>query len=70
MSPIGRVFIVLNLFLAGGFAVMAGQLLNKQANYKQMLADEMDLHEKDVAEKDAKISDLVAEKGNIDVAKI
>jgi len=69
MSPIGRVFIVLNLFLAGGFAVMAGQLLNKQANYKQMLADEMDLHEKDVAEKDAKISDLVAEKGNIDVAK-
>ena len=69
MSPIGRVFIVLNLFLAGGFAVMAGQLLNKQANYKQMLADEKDLHEKDVAEKDAKISDLVAEKGNIDVAK-
>ena len=69
MSPIGRVFIVLNLFLAGGFAVMAGQLLNKQANYKQMLADEKDLHEKDVAEKDAKISDLVAEKANIDVKK-
>ena len=68
MSPIGRVFIVLNLFLAGGFAVMAGQLLNKQANYKQMLADEMDLHEKDVAEKDAKISDLVAQKSSIDVA--
>ena len=47
MSPIGRVFIVLNLFLAGGFAVMAGQLLNKQANYKQQLADEVAAHEDD-----------------------
>lgn len=67
MSPIGRVFIVLNLFLASGFAVMAGQLLNKQANYKQLLAEEKDLHEKDVAEQEAKLSDLKRVKTNLDV---
>ena len=69
MSPIGRVFIVLNLFLAGGFAVMAGQLLNKQANYKQMHADVS--AEKDAAEKKfvQQIEDLKTERGNAENAK-
>jgi len=39
MSPIGRVFIVLNLVLASGFAVLGGQLLTNQHNYKSQLAD-------------------------------
>ena len=69
MSPIGRVFIVLNLFLAGGFAVMAGQLLNKQANYKQMLADAEEQHAKEVAEKDIKIDDLRTKESNFDSTK-
>ena len=69
MSPIGRVFIVLNLFLAGGFAVMAGQLLNKQANYKQMLADAEEQHAKEVAEKDVRIDDLRTKESNFDSTK-
>jgi len=35
MSPLGRVFIVLNLALAGGFAVFAGTHLQKQDNFKK-----------------------------------
>ena len=68
MSPIGRVFIVLNLFLASGFAVMAGQLLNKQANYKQMHADVS--AEKDTAETKflQQIEDLKTERGNAESA--
>ena len=69
MSPIGRVFIVLNLFLAGGFAVMAGQLLNKQANYKQMLADETAAHEDDNKKHQQQIEDLKTERGNAENAK-
>ena len=69
MSPIGRVFIVLNLFLAGGFAVMAGQLLNKQANYKQMLADAKEQHAEEVDLLDIKVADLKAKEGNFDTAK-
>lgn len=69
MSPIGRVFIVLNLFLAGGFAVMAGQLLNKQANYKQMLADAKEQHAEEVDQLDIKIADLTAKESNFDTTK-
>ena len=69
MSPIGRVFIVLNLFLAGGFAVMAGQLLNKQANYKQMLADAKEQHAEEVDQLDIKIADLTLKESNFDTTK-
>ena len=34
MSPIGRVFIVLNLLLAGTFVGFSGTYLQKQHNYK------------------------------------
>jgi hypothetical protein len=37
MSPIGRVFIVLNLALAGGFVAFAGTHLQKQHDYKSQL---------------------------------
>ena len=69
MSPIGRVFIVLNLFLASGFAVMAGQLLNKQANWKQKHADEVASHEADNVKFGQQIEDLKTERGNAENAK-
>jgi len=69
MSPIGRVFIVLNLFLAGGFAVMAGQLLNKQANYKEQLATEKAAHEADNTKKEQEKDALRQELSNAQVAK-
>ena len=69
MSPIGRVFIVLNLFLAGGFAVMAGQLLNKQANYKQQLATAQEEHQAAATKLQAQIEDLKTERGNAENAK-
>ena len=37
MSPIGRVFIVLNLVLAGGFVAFSGTHLQQQSNYKTKL---------------------------------
>lgn len=69
MSPIGRVFIVLNLFLAGGFAVMAGQLLNKQDNWKQKHAEEVASHEADNVKLGKQIEDLKSERGNAENAK-
>jgi len=69
MSPIGRVFIVINLFLAGGFAVMAGQLLNKQANYKQMLADESAARAEDNNKSQLQIDSLKTQLGEANNAK-
>ncbi|MEC8253144.1 MAG: hypothetical protein VX044_08025 [Planctomycetota bacterium] len=69
MSPIGRVFIVLNLFLAGGFAVMGGQLLNNQANWKQKHADEAASHEADNQKFLQQIENLKTERGNAENAK-
>jgi len=47
MSPIGRVFIVLNLLLAGGFVVFAGTHLQQQHNYKTLYKQEQDDRKKD-----------------------
>ena len=69
MSPIGRVFIVINLFLAGGFAVMAGQLLNRQANYKQMLADESAARAEDNNKSQLQIDNLKTQLGEANNAK-
>ncbi|MFM1871096.1 MAG: hypothetical protein RL398_518 [Planctomycetota bacterium] len=44
MSPIGRVFIVLNLLLAGLFVGFSGTHLQKQSNYKQALEKEQTAH--------------------------
>ncbi|MBL8753282.1 MAG: hypothetical protein JNK15_08280 [Planctomycetes bacterium] len=48
MSPIGRVFIVLNLALAGGFVVVSGTHLQKQHTYKEKLEKEQADRKKDV----------------------
>jgi hypothetical protein len=69
MSPVGRVFIVLNLVLAGGFAYVSGTFLQKQDNYKQRF----DRSEKAKAElekvKDAQIAQLESERAAFENAK-
>jgi hypothetical protein len=47
MSPIGRVFIVLNVILAGAFVGFSGTFLQRQHAYKTMLEAEKDAHKKD-----------------------
>src|SRR5215510_11394144 len=69
MSPVGRVFIVLNLVLAGGFAYVSGTYLQKQDNYKQ----KFERSEKAKADlekaKDAQIAQLEQERNAFEVAK-
>lgn len=69
MSPIGRVFIVLNLVLAGGFVAFSGTHLQKQSNYKTML----EAAEKAAAEKqklqEETISRLETERNQFENAK-
>ena len=45
MSPIGRVFIVLNLILAGTFVGFAGTYLQRAADYRKNFNDEVKAHE-------------------------
>ena len=69
MSPVGRVFIVLNLVLAGGFAYVSGTYLQKQDNYKQ----KFERSEKAKADlekaKDAQIAQLEQERNAFETAK-
>lgn len=69
MSPIGRVFIVLNLVFAGGFVAFAGTHLQKQHNYKS----KFEAAEKAAAEmaklKDEQISKLETERNQFENAK-
>lgn len=48
MSPIGRVFIVLNLALAGGFLVVSGTHLQQQHNFKTKFENEQKERQKQV----------------------
>ncbi|MCR9247276.1 MAG: hypothetical protein NXI31_19765 [bacterium] len=69
MSPIGRVFIVLNLALAGGFVVFAGTHLQQQHNYKSQLEEAQTA----AAEKEKQLSGEIArledERTSLEVAK-
>ena len=69
MSPVGRVFIVLNLVLAGGFAYVSGTYLQKQDNYKQ----KFERSEKAKADlekaKDLQIAQLEQERNAFETAK-
>jgi len=68
MSPIGRVFIVLNLALAAGFAVTGGQLLQNQHNYKSLLQAEKDARAADAEAAQTTISQLEQERTKFEVA--
>lgn len=68
MSPIGRVFIVLNLILAAGFAVTGGQLLQNQHKYKQLLTEEKDGREADNKKSADSLSAMETERNAFQVA--
>ena len=68
MSPIGRVFIVLNLALAGGFAVFAGTYLQKQSNYKQQFEAEQKAHADSKSAWEIEKNRLESERTNFEIA--
>jgi hypothetical protein len=65
MSPIGRVFIVLNLVLAALFLGWAGFYLQNGTNWKGRCADEVKGRSEDNASKDATIAQLTGENGTL-----
>lgn len=70
MSPIGRVFIVLNLVLAGGFVYVSGTYLQKQHNYKEQLTSEKEAHDATRKQKDDQILALTNDRNTFENAKI
>ena len=69
MSPIGRVFILLNLVLAGGFVAVSGTHLQQQHNYKTQLKQEQDARAAEVGEKNRQITELTSERNTFETAK-
>ena len=61
MSPIGRIFIVLNLILAGLFLGWASQVVDFQQDYRKQLQDEQAAHALTQEESEATISALRSE---------
>ncbi len=66
MSPIGRIFIVLNLVLAVTFLGWASSNLVNSQNLKQELADEVAAHAADKADLEGRLSDLNNEKSSLE----
>jgi len=58
MSPIGRIFIVLNLILSAAFVGWAASALEKTEQYKKQLADEKTASAAAIEAKDRELSDL------------
>jgi hypothetical protein len=61
MSPIGRIFIVLNLILAGLFLGWASQVVDFQQDYRQKLQDEQAAHALTTEESETATSGLRSE---------
>jgi hypothetical protein len=70
MSPIGRVFIVLNLLLAGTFVGFAGTYLQRQDDYNKLYVKEQKSRAEDNQKNLASIKDLQDQVNASDVAKI
>ncbi|MCP3916763.1 MAG: hypothetical protein GY711_14500 [bacterium] len=66
MSPIGRIFIVLNLVLAVLFLGWSGTHLATAQNYKQQATDLQNKYDTDVAAKEDEISTLRSDKGKLE----
>lgn len=62
MSTIGKVFVVLNLLLAGLFLGYASTALATTASYKQDLEAERDAHAATVEEKDAELAQMKSQR--------
>jgi prefoldin subunit 5 len=58
MSPIGRIFIVLNLILSAAFVGWAANALGKAENYKDQITAAKKAHADEVAAKDKELSEL------------
>ena len=69
MSPIGRVFIVFNLLLAGGFATVAGTYLQKQHNFKSKFEAEKTEKEAIVKQRDIDLEILRGERNTLETQK-
>lgn len=69
MSPIGRIFIVLNLILSAFFLGWASTALSTTEDWKQKHADEVQAHADAVAAKDTEISDLQQDNNNLSEAQ-
>ncbi len=69
MSPIGRVFIVLNLLLAGTFVGFSGTYLQKQHNYKDKLEQAEKAAAEQIAALNAEKERLTSERQSIENAK-
>ena len=69
MSPIGRVFIVLNLLLAGAFVGFSGTYLQKQHNYKDQLQVAKEKSDKEIADLKSANTRLEDERNKLEVAK-
>ncbi|MCA8974233.1 MAG: hypothetical protein KDC98_05895, partial [Planctomycetes bacterium] len=69
MSPIGRVFIVFNLALAGGFVYFSGTHLQQQHNYKHELTTFKEESANKEKELNAQIEQLSNERTTLEVAK-
>ena len=69
MSPIGRVFIVLNLILASVFVWAAGDFLKNQNNWKEKFTEAEAQNSEQVAKLNRQIDGLETERNNIDNAK-
>ncbi|HZN41481.1 MAG TPA: hypothetical protein VFD82_21930 [Planctomycetota bacterium] len=69
MSPVGRVFIVLNLVLAGGFAYVSGTFLQKQDNYKKQLEAANKAHAEKSKAFEQQIAQLEQERNKFENAK-
>jgi hypothetical protein len=69
MSPIGRVFIVLNSLLAGGFLFVSGTYLQQQHNYKAKLEAANKAHEAKVADLSGQIDRISGERTTFENAK-
>lgn len=58
MSPIGRIFIVLNLILSAAFVGWGANALDHTGKYKEEMAASKKAHTEEVAKKDAEIAKL------------
>lgn len=58
MSPIGRIFVVLNLILSAAFLGWAANALSTTKNYKELYEKEQQAHKDAVAGKEKELSDL------------
>lgn len=58
MSPIGRIFVVLNLILSAAFLGWAANALDKTAHYKDEMAKAKTAHEEALATKDQELSKM------------